>query len=87
MENDTELKVVSCKHASSTSAIQQMADIRRQFAILKAACKTTTCINLLSGYGQKGKVEYNLDTLHASGQLVLKWPAKRARIDHICSCP
>jgi hypothetical protein len=87
MENDTELKVMSCKHASSTSAIQQMADIGRQFAIFKALCKTVTNINLPSGFGLKGEIEYYIDSYQASGELMLKLPARKATIDHICSCP
>ena len=56
MKKDSELKVIACKHASSTSAVQQMADIGRQFAIFKAACKTTTAINVPSGFGLKGEI-------------------------------
>ena len=87
MKKDTELKVIACKHASSTSAVQQMADIGRQFAIFKAACKTTTAINVPSGFGLKGEIEYELDCLQASGKLILKLPSKKAIIDHIVSCP
>ena len=87
MAKDTELKVIACKHASSTSAVQQMADIGRQFAIFKAACKTTTAINVPSGFGLKGEIEYELDCLSASGKLILKLPEKKAIIDHIVSCP
>ena len=64
-----------------------MADIGRQFPIFKAACKTTTAINVPSGFGLKGEIEYELDCLSASGKLILKLPAKKAIIDHIVSCP
>ena len=87
MENDTELNVMSCKHASSTSAIQQMADIGRQFAISKSLCKILTSIYLPRLYELKGEVECYLDCLQASGQLILKLPARKDIIDHIYSFP
>ena len=75
------------KHASSTSTICQMADIGRQFAILKAETKTTTAVNLPSGYGLKGQLEDELDRLKAGGVLILKTPARKAIIDHVVTCP
>ena len=76
MANNAKLKVVACKRASSTSEIQKMADIGRQFAIFKAACKTTTAINSPSGFGLKREIEFELDHLHTSGILLLKLPEK-----------
>ena len=61
MKIDGELKIMSCKHASSSSAIQAMADIGRQFAIIKSESKKITAINIPSGYGLKGEFEYQLD--------------------------
>ena len=86
MKIDSELKVMACKHASSTSSIQQMADICRSFAIMKSESKRVTAINLPSGYGLKGQLEYELDHLQASGTLMLKLPARKATIGHIVSC-
>ena len=37
---EEDLKVLACKHAGSTSSIQQLADIGRQFAVMKAENKT-----------------------------------------------
>ena len=77
MKIDGSLKVMANKHASSTSAVQQMVDVGRQFAIMKAENKTTTSVNLPSGFGLKGQLEYELDHLHAQGILMLKPPAKK----------
>ena len=87
MKIDGELKIMSCKHASSSSAIQAMADIGRQFAVIKSESKKITAINIPSGYGLKGGFEYQLDRLQASGILKLKLPARKALVDHIVSCP
>ena len=87
MRIDCELKVMACIHASSTSSIQQMADICRSFAIMKSESKKITAINVPSGYGLKGEIEYKLDQLQASGVLMLKLSARKAIIDHIASCP
>ena len=81
------VKVLACKHASSTSSIQQSADIGRKFAIMKAANKTTTEINLPTGFGLKGFIEEIFDTLKASGKLNIKLPARKAIIDHCVTCP
>ena len=54
MAIETSLKVIACKHASSTSSITQMADISRQFTIMKSANKLTMAVNLPSGFGLKG---------------------------------
>ena len=87
MKIDGSLKVMANQHASSTFAVQQMADFGRQFAIMKAENKTTTSVNLPSGFGLKGQLEYELDNLHAKGILMLKVPAKKAIIDYVVSCP
>ena len=79
--------MLACKHASSTSAIQQSADIGRQFAVMKSANKTTTSINLPSGFGLKGYIENLFDVYKANGTLLLKLPARKAIIDHCVSCP
>ena len=81
------LKVMSCKHASSTSSIVQSADIGRQFAIVKVESKNTTAVNLPHGYGLKGRIEDMFDTYKARGILNLKLPARKAITDHIVSCP
>lgn len=44
-------------------------------------------MNIPSGYGLKGQLEYESDCLYGSGTLILKLPARRAMIDHIVSCP
>ena len=75
------------KHASSTSSIQQSADIGRQFANFKTECKTTTAENLPHGFGLKGFLEDMFDILKANGTLVVKLPAKKAIIDHCVCCP
>ena len=77
--NDSELKVIAYKHASSTSLVHQMTDIGRQFAIFKNACKTTTAINLPSGFRLKVEIEYQLDFFSADGKLNLKLPARKHR--------
>ena len=87
MEFENSLKVLANKHASSTSTICQMADIGRQFAILKAETKTTTAVNLPSGYGLKGQLENKLDRLKANGILMLKTPACKAIINHVVTSP
>ena len=47
---EDEYKLLACKHASSTSTIQQMADVCCSFAIAKQTNKTTTAVNLPSGF-------------------------------------
>ena len=64
-----------------------MADIGRQFAVMKLESKKVTTINIPSGYGLKGQLEYEIDCLYASDTLILKLPACKAIIDHIVSCP
>ena len=86
MNIDANLKVMACKHASSTSCIQQMADIGCPFAVMKSESKKVTGINIPSGYGLKGQLECEIDCLYASGTLMLKLPARKAMIDHIVSC-
>ena len=81
------MKVLACKHASSTSSIVQSADIGRQFAIVKAETKTTSAVNLPNGYGMKGNLECMFDEYKARGVLNLKLPARKAITDHIVSCP
>ena len=81
------IKVLANKHASSSSAIQQSTDIGRQFAIMKEINKTTTSINLPSGFRLKGYIKNKLDELRASGTLMLKLTARKAIIDHCVSCP
>ena len=81
------LKVMACKPASSTSCIKKIADIGRQFEVMKSESKKTTAINIPSGYVLKGQQEYEIDCLYASGTLMLKLPARKAMIDHIVSCP
>ena len=87
MKIDADLKVMACKYASSTSCIQKMADIDRQFAVMKSESKKVTVINIPSGYGLKWQLEYEIDCLYASGTLILKLPARKAMIDRIVSCP
>ena len=84
---EDKLKILAGKHASSTSAIQQMADVGRQFAIMKQQNKTLTSVNLPSGLGLKGAIEYELDSLNAKGILKLKLPSKKSIIDHVVTCP
>ena len=81
------MKLLACKHASSTSSITQSADIGRQFAILKASNKTTTATNLPNGFGLKGFISDTFDKLNANGVLHLKLPARKAIIDHCVCCP
>ena len=87
MDFENALKVLACKHASSTSSTTQMADVGRQFAVVKVESKTTTAVNLPSGYGLKGQLEDELDRLKAAGVLMLKLPARKAIVDHVTSCP
>ena len=86
MKKEEELKVLACKHASSTSSITQSADIGRQFAIVKSQSKTTTAVNLPTGFGLKGDMEGIFDDYKARGFLSLKLIARKAIIDHIVSC-
>ena len=87
MNYEDGIKVLACKHASSTSSIVQSADIGRQFAIIKTGTKTTTSVNLPHGFGMKGLLEELFDTYKASGILTLKLPARKAITDHTISCP
>ena len=87
MSKEDVLKVLACKHASSTSSIVQSADIGRQFAIIKTLTKTVTSVNLPHGFGMKGFLEDLFDTYNASSMLMLKLPARKAIIDHCVSCP
>ena len=87
MKIDANLKVMACKHASSKYYIQQMADIGRHFAVMKSESKKVTEINIPSGYGLKGQLEYEIYCLYVSGTLMLKLPARKAMIVHIVSCP
>ena len=87
MNIDANLKVMACKHVSSTSFIQQMADIGCQFAVMKPESKKVAAINIPSGYGLKGQLEYDIDCLYASGTLMLNLPAQKSMIDHIVSFP
>ena len=64
-----------------------MADIERQFNVIKVANKTTTSINLPTGFGLKGFLEDIFDTYKASGKLKLTLPARKAIIDHLVTCP
>ena len=75
------------KHASSTSAISQSADIGRQFVIVKDGTKTVTAINLPNGYGMKGFIEDMFVEYKSKGILSIKLQARKAIIDHIVSCP
>ena len=84
MKIDGSLKVMTNKHASSTSAVQQMADVGRQFAIMKAENKTTTSVNLPSGFVLNGQLEYDLDHLHAQGVLTFKPPEKKPPSTMLC---
>ena len=59
-----------------------MADICRSFAIAKQLTKVTSDVNLPSGFGFKGQLEYELDRLSAQGILVLKLIARKAIVDH-----
>ena len=86
MKKEAVVKVVACKHASSTSSIQQSADIGRQFAIVKFTSKTTTAVNLPNGFGLKGFIEDIFDDYKSRGILHLKLPARKAILDHIVSC-
>ena len=47
--------MIAYKHANSTSVVQQIVYMERQFEIFKAACKTTMAINLPSGFRLKGE--------------------------------
>ena len=86
MRKEEEIKLLACKHASSTSGITQPADAGRQFAIVKCISKTTTAVDLPSGFGLKGEIEEIFDEYKAKGILVLKLPARKAILDHIVSC-
>ena len=86
MKKEEDIKVLACKHASSTSSITQSADIGRQFAIVKSQSKTTTAVNLPNGFGLKGDTEEIFDDYRARGFLTLKLVARKAIIDHIVSC-
>ena len=82
-----EPKVLSYKHASSTSSIAQSADIGRQFANIKEMIKTTTAVNLPHGYGLKGHLQNLFDEKEVSGELDLNLPVRKAIIDHVVFYP
>ena len=87
MKIDANLKLMACKHTSSTSCIQKMADIGCQFAVMKSEIKKVTAINISSGYRLKGQLEYEINCLYVIGNLMLKLPSRKAMIEHIVSCP
>ena len=87
MTKEDSMKVLACKHASSTSSIVQSADIGRQFEVVKVGTKNTTAVNLPHGYGIKGNIEYMFEEYKARGILSLKLPARKAITDHILACP
>ena len=64
-----------------------MADVCRSFAIAKKRNKTTTAVNLPSGFGLKGQLEYDLDRLSAQGILTLTLHVRKAIVDHTVTCP
>ena len=64
-----------------------MADIGRQFAVMKSESRKVTALNIPSGYGLKGQLEYEINFLYVSGTLMIKLPARKVMIDHIVSCP
>ena len=80
-------KLSACKHASSTSCIQQPADIGRQFSLVKLKSKNTTKTHLPSGYGLKEWLEDKFDSLQARGILKLKPPSRVTIVDHVICCP
>ena len=86
MEIENVLKVIACKHASSTSSINQPADMGRQFANIHLDTKTMTVVNLPRGFGLKGFLEEMFDMKKASGELTLKLHARKAIIDHCVCC-
>ena len=81
------MKLLACKHASSSSCTQKMADVCRSFAIVKHMTKVTSAVNLPSGFGLKGQIEYELDRLYAQGILVPKLIARKAIVNHTVNFP
>ena len=86
MKLEEALKIIACKHASSSSATQQSADIGRQFCIVKYTSKTTTAVNLPNGFGLKDFISDIFDEYKSKGILHFKLPARKAILDHIVSC-
>ena len=83
MKVEKESKVLANTHASSTSTIQQSADIGRQFANVYSECKTITAENSPHDFGLKGFLEDMFDTFKVNGTLVVKFPALTAEIQEL----
>ena len=54
-----------------------MTNAVHHVAIMKASNKTMTSVNLPSGLGLKGAIEYELDLLDTKGILRLELPSKK----------
>ena len=80
------LKVISCKHAGSTTAVQQACDVCPAFKVIKTFCKNTTA-QARPNIGYKGLVVDIIRGLHTTGQLNLDLPIRKALIDHIVTAP
>ena len=73
------LKAITNKHTSSSSTVQQMADVGRQFVIMKTENKTRKYVNLPSAFGR-------LDNHYVEEKLTLNVPTRKVIIDHVVSC-
>lgn len=81
------LKVLACKHVCSTSLITRYVDIGKKFTNIKSCNKTTTDVNLPHCFGLEDYLGDIFGFKKASGELVLKFPAHKAIIDHCVCCP
>ena len=75
------LKVVACKHASVTTAVQQACDVSPAFKVVKSFAKKTT-EKVSPAFGLKGRIISMMDDLYKSGEVILTLPIRMALIDH-----
>ena len=73
------LKVVACKHASSTTAVQQACDISPAFKVVNSFTKKIL-EKVSPAFGLKGSIILMIDNLFKLGEVILKLPIKRRRL-------
>ena len=87
MARDEELKIITAKHAGSTTATTQAMDVGAQFKNIKQHNKTTSSTDLPDNVGLKGRFNQKLDLLTKNGILNLPLKVRKPLIDHVGSAP
>ena len=80
------LKVLSCKHASASTAIQQAFDVYPLVIVVKLFTKKPTEQHS-PAFGLKDHIVNIIDTLRSTGVLILSLPIKKALIEHLATVP